>query len=148
MFYKNRDKLINGVTNAANASEAETFFYHNVCPKLQVHGLADNEKVAGVRYRRSFVSRFPNGMTPRDTAKGAPTGQLADAITVAGRILNTLRENWLNPSEWVDRVPEVVAGYPDRIVAKPGHENDLKKRTLTKLYNARPTWLDNAHKTV
>jgi len=23
---------------------------------------------------------------------------------------------------------------------------DLKKRTLTNLYNARPAWLDNAHK--
>ncbi|MCC7327152.1 MAG: adenine methyltransferase, partial [Burkholderiales bacterium] len=34
---------------------------------------------------------------------------------------------------------------PDRIVAKPGHEADLKKRTLTNLYNERPTWLVNAH---
>jgi type II restriction/modification system DNA methylase subunit YeeA len=25
-------------------------------------------------------------------------------------------------------------------------EAELKKRTLTNLYNARPTWLDNAHK--
>jgi hypothetical protein len=25
-------------------------------------------------------------------------------------------------------------------------EADLKKRTLTNLYNARPTWLDNAHR--
>lgn len=40
------------------------------------------------------------------------------------------------------------AGYPDRIVAKPGHEAELKKRTLTNLYNARPAWLDNAHKTL
>jgi hypothetical protein len=87
-------------------------------------------------------------MTPQDTAKGAPTGQLAEAIATAARNLNTLRENWLSPPEWVDRVPEVVPLYPDRIVAKPGHENDLKKRTLTKLYNARPTWLDNAHKTL
>jgi hypothetical protein len=28
----------------------------------------------------------------------------------------------------------------------PGHEADLKKRTLTNLYNARPAWLDLAHK--
>lgn len=25
---------------------------------------------------------------------------------------------------------------------------ELKKRTLTNLYNARPTWLDNAHRTL
>jgi hypothetical protein len=43
-------------------------------------------------------------------------------------------------------VAEVVPGYPDRIIPKAGHESDLKKRTLTNLYNARPTWLDNAHK--
>ena len=36
--------------------------------------------------------------------------------------------------------------YPDRTLAKPGHEKDLAERTLTKLYNQRPTWLDAAHK--
>ena len=36
--------------------------------------------------------------------------------------------------------------YPDRTLAKPGHEKDLAERTLTKLYNQRPAWLDAAHK--
>ena len=67
------------------------------------------------------------------------------AIAQAAHRLNDLRENWLNPAEWVERVPEVVPGYPDRIIPKPGHEKDLKARTLTNLYNQRPTWLDNAH---
>ncbi|MCC7312517.1 MAG: class I SAM-dependent DNA methyltransferase [Sulfuritalea sp.] len=96
---------------------------------------------------------FPAGLTPRDTAPvaGQPTppclaGEVTAAnIAAAARRLNELRENWLNPPEWVERVPEVVPGYPDRIVAKPGHEAELKKRTLTNLYNARPAWLDNAH---
>jgi type II restriction/modification system DNA methylase subunit YeeA len=70
------------------------------------------------------------------------------AIAEAASRLNELRENWLNPPEWVERVAEVVPGYPDRIISKPGHEADLKKRTLTNLYNQRPTWLDNAHKTL
>ena len=39
----------------------------------------------------------------------------------------------------------MVPGYPDRIVTKPGHEKDLKARTLTNLYNQRPPWLDHAH---
>ena len=69
-------------------------------------------------------------------------------IAEAASRLNELRENWLNPPEWVERVPEVVQGYPDRILPKPGHEADLKKRTLTNLYNQRPSWLDNAHKTL
>jgi hypothetical protein len=91
---------------------------------------------------------FPAGMTPADTAAGAPTGPQADAIAAAARRLNELRENWLNPAEWVDRIPEVVPGYPDRVIPKPGHEAELKKRTLTNLYNQRPAWLDGAHKTL
>jgi hypothetical protein len=35
--------------------------------------------------------------------------------------------------------------YPDRIVAKPGFEKELAKRTLTHLYNQRPAWLASAH---
>lgn len=57
LFYGNKDTFINGVTNAAGASEAETFFFYNVCPKLQVHGLTVNEKVAGARYRRYAITR-------------------------------------------------------------------------------------------
>lgn len=79
----------------------------------------------------------------------------AEAIAAAARRLNELREAWLNPPEWVDwvRTPEEEqAGFPKRPVAKPGHEADLKKRTLTNLYNAKlagkAAWLDNAHKTL
>jgi hypothetical protein len=49
-------------------------------------------------------------------------------------------------------VPEVtplgmtISPYPERILPKPGHEKDLAERTLTKLYNQRPAWLDAAHK--
>ena len=58
IFQRNQDYLLTGVTNASSADAVESFFYHNVCPKLQVHGLADNEKVVGVRYRRSFVTKL------------------------------------------------------------------------------------------
>jgi type II restriction/modification system DNA methylase subunit YeeA len=96
---------------------------------------------------------FPAGMTPRDTAPqpGQATPPcmapeiVAANIAAAARRLNELRENWLNPPEWTERIPEIVPGYPDRLVAKAGHEADLKKRTLTNLYNARPAWLTNAH---
>ena len=114
---------------------------------------------------------FPDGLTPTNTvlsvrpelvegrADAQPvhvstsstrTGE-GDAIAAAAQSLNTLRNNWLNPGEWVEwvRTPEEEnAGYPARPVAKPGHEDDLKKRTLTNLYNVRPAWLDNAHKTL
>ncbi|HQU79077.1 MAG TPA: N-6 DNA methylase [Azonexus sp.] len=91
---------------------------------------------------------FPAGLTPRDTAAGAPSGPVADKIASAARRLNELRENWLNPVEWVAWVitpKEEKAGFPPRPVASPGHEAELKKRTLTNLYNARPAWLNLAH---
>ena len=88
---------------------------------------------------------FPAGLTPRDT----PTGPQAEAIAAAAKQLNAQREAWLNPSEWVDwvRTPEEEqAAFPLRPVAKPGHEAELKKRTLTNLYNAHPAWLAHAHR--
>jgi type II restriction/modification system DNA methylase subunit YeeA len=97
------------------------------------------------RYSATFCFQtfpFPAGFTPRDTAQD-------EAIAAAAINLNALRENWLNPPKWVDWVitpEEEEAGFPARPVAKPGHEADLKKRTLTNLYNAHPTWLDMAHK--
>ena len=75
----------------------------------------------------------------------------AIAIATAAKHLNDLRENWLNPREWTERVPEVIplgmdkSPYPDRILPKHGHEKDLAERTLTKLYNQRPAWLIAAH---
>jgi len=91
---------------------------------------------------------FPAHLTPRDTAAGAPAGPLAERIAQAARRLNTLRDNWLNPAEWVEWVitpEEEQAGFPKRPVARPGHAAELKKRTLTNLYNARPVWLALAH---
>lgn len=52
----------------------------------------------------------------------------------------------LNPPDLVHRVPEVVPGFPDRILPNDDRAAAiLKKRTLTNLYNERPTWLRNAH---
>ncbi|WP_047514286.1 type IIL restriction-modification enzyme MmeI [Methylophilus sp. Q8] len=70
-------------------------------------------------------------------------------IASAAQRLNELRDNWLNPNEWVDWVitpEEEKADFPKRAVAKAGFDAELKKRTLTNLYNQRPAWLDNAHK--
>jgi hypothetical protein len=40
----------------------------------------------------------------------------------------------------------VVPGYPDRLLPVDDEAAaELKKRTLTSLYNQRPTWLANAH---
>lgn len=120
--------------------------FHELWALRMGTSLEDRPRYTSKTTFRTFP--FPTGMTPADTAAGAPTGPQADAIAAAARRLNELRENWLNPAEWVDRIPEVVPGYPDRIIPKPGHEAELKKRTLTNLYNLRPAWLDSAHKTL
>ena len=54
-----------------------------------------------------------------------PTEEQREAIGAAAAALNSLREGWLNP-------PGISAA-------------ELRKRTLTNLYNKPPTWLGNAH---
>lgn len=90
---------------------------------------------------------FPEGLTPNIPAADYADDPRAVAIAEAAKRLNELRENWLNPEDLVERVPEVVPGYPDRVVPKDEKAAAiLKKRTLTNLYNERPAWLDHAHK--
>jgi hypothetical protein len=112
---------------------------------------------------------FPTGLTPADTANNQESKLMsfdspipapithpdtlahANAIAEAAFKLNQHRENWLNPTEWVEWVitpEEEKAGFPKRPKAKAGCEALLKKRTLTNLYNERPAWLNNAHQTL
>ncbi|MDQ2832620.1 MAG: class I SAM-dependent DNA methyltransferase, partial [Acidobacteriota bacterium] len=67
---------------------------------------------------------FPFPWPPNHEPKDSPP---VEAIAAAARDLVQLRDAWLNPPD----TPEA----------------DLKKRTLTNLYNQRPTWLDDAHRT-
>jgi hypothetical protein len=69
----------------------------------------------------TFPLPWPPGCEPADNPR-------VIAIGDAAKKLDALRTNWLNP-----------AG---------ASEADLKKRTLTNLYNAKPTWLKNAHATL
>jgi type II restriction/modification system DNA methylase subunit YeeA len=90
---------------------------------------------------------FPEGLTPNIPAAAHAEDPRAVAIADAAAELNRLREAWLNPPDLVVREPEVVPGYPDRILPKDeAAAKELKKRTLTNLYNQRPAWLDMAHK--
>jgi len=65
---------------------------------------------------------FPFPWPPGQERKDFP---LVKAISMAARELVAKRDAWLNP--------------PDAT------EAELKKRTLTNLYNARPAWLEDAH---
>ncbi|WP_312517358.1 DUF4062 domain-containing protein [Massilia sp.] len=97
LFYANKETLISGVTNAMNANEAEMFYYTTICPKLQVHGLAINEKVAGVRYRRFAITALGNSflaymernilLKSKDLTKSSvistPNGTVSDSTQAA-----------------------------------------------------------------
>jgi type II restriction/modification system DNA methylase subunit YeeA len=90
---------------------------------------------------------FPEGLTPNIPAGSYAADPRAAKIAIAAQTLIALRDNWLNPPELVKRVPEVVSGFPDRVL--PIDEQaatELKKRTLTNLYNQKPRWIVTAHK--
>ena len=71
------------------------------------------------RPRYTATTTFETFAFPR------PSGDQREAIAVAARRLVELRDGWLNP---------------------PGLSDDaLAMRTLTNLYNERPTWLTNSH---
>jgi type II restriction/modification system DNA methylase subunit YeeA len=90
---------------------------------------------------------FPEGLTPNIPASAYAEDPRAIAIAKAAKRLDELRNAWLNPPDLIDIVPEVVAGYPDRILPKTEEAAAiLKKRTLTNLYNQRPQWLTDAHR--
>ena len=90
---------------------------------------------------------FPEGLTPNISAARYAKNPRAQAIASAGKRLEELRLAWVNPPDLVKTVSEVVPGFPSRAIPKgEKSEVELKKRTLTNLYNERPTWLDNVHR--
>ena len=81
--------------------------------------LEDRPRYTPTTTFETFPFPWPPGQEPQDDPR-------VQAIAEAARELVSLRDNWLNP---------------------PGaSEAELKKRTLTKLYNQRPAWLDLAHR--
>lgn len=101
------------------------------------------------RYNKTYTFEtfpFPAGLTPDIPADNYADDPRAQAIAEAARELNEKREAWLNPPDLVRREPEVVAGYPERILpVDDAAVKELKKRTLTNLYNKRPAWLAGLH---
>jgi len=101
---------------------------------------------------------------PRNDTGG---DERVQAIAEASKELDELRSNWLNPPEWVREEVLEFPGSADgpwaRYVCDPDARGigtvryprlvprdaecaaNLKARTLTSLYNQRPTWLALAH---
>jgi type II restriction/modification system DNA methylase subunit YeeA len=149
-------------------ARADDFFFGVVQSRIHevwayAQGTQVRERESGFRYRPTVC--FETLPFPR------PTPAQEATIAAAAQELNELRERWLNPPEWTEtrtlEFPGSVTGPwsryvdPQTVDAKTGtgtvryprlepRDADcaakLKKRTLTNLYNERPTWLDNAHK--
>ena len=107
------------------------------------HGVGNDPTYNAASCFESFP--FPEGLTPNTPSGSYASDPRAIAISNAAVALVDARNRWLNPPEWVDRVPEVVPGFPERVVAKAGHGAELRRRTLTNLYNTRPAWLVGLH---
>jgi hypothetical protein len=82
--------------------------------------------VAGNRQVAAAAARLQPDLTAACFHRGSKTSYPSPAIAAAARELVQKRDAWLNP-----------AG---------ASEAELKKRTLTNLYNRRPTWLDLVHR--
>lgn len=87
------------------------------------HGVGNDPTYNSESCFETFPFPYPPGTEP--TEADSP---IVRAIADAARELVRLRDAWLNPPN--------------------ASEDDLKSRTLTKLYNARPEWLAYAHRTL
>jgi hypothetical protein len=131
---------------------------HEVWARAQ--GTQVRERESGFRYTpTTCFETFP---FPQ------PSDEQSAAIAAAAAELDRLRNNWLNPAEWVrEEVPEFPGSASGpwaryvhnadgrgigtvrflRLTAKDDEcARKLAKRTLTNLYNERPTWLEVAHR--
>lgn len=137
---------------------------HELWALRQGTQLEDRPRYTPTTCFETFPLPFPPGSEPDESHPHRP---LHDAIAAAAEALNTQRERWLNPPEWIEEVAaEVDAEDTFDDVAKVSGEHarqlirqsaidaraakhpKLKRRTLTNLYNERPTWLQLAHETL
>jgi len=120
------------------------------------------ERESGLNYNaQSSFETFPFPWLPgKEPGIGQPGRDIYDRIAEAAKSLNEQRERWLNPPEWIEPIAAAVdaedsfAEVPadarplirqSAIMARAAKDPNLKKRTLTNLYNQRPTWLKLAH---
>ncbi|NIA21574.1 MAG: class I SAM-dependent DNA methyltransferase, partial [Anaerolineaceae bacterium] len=116
------------------------------------------EVESGFRYTPTTC--FETFALPWPPGEEALERPLCRRIAEAARALNEQRERWLNPPEWIDEVagavdaedtfddvPEAVRPLvrESAIMARAAKHPELRRRTLTNLYNDRPTWLRLAH---
>lgn len=89
---------------------------------------------------------FPWPLNTPESELTAPQRRHAAAIGAAAENLHRLRASWLNPPDLVKRGKPLTPVFPPPLLpVNEAAAKELKKRTLTNLYNARPQWLSDAH---
>ncbi len=124
------------------------------------------------KFRAAHYHNDQSSVLREETPPTSPA-EHREAIAAAAKELNALRERWLNPPEWTQThtltFPGSAAGpwaryidpqtvdpqtgigtvlYPRLEPRDAQCAANLKKRTLTNLYNERPAWLALAHQTL
>ena len=118
--------------------------FHNAWSLRLGTSLEDRPRYTPTTTFESFP--FPEGLSPDVPATKFAANPRSVVIGEAARRLVELRDRWLNPPEWVEWSEEPVPDYPQRPVPlDKAASAQLKRRTLTNLYNARPQWLTDAH---
>lgn len=59
-FYAARDKLVTGVSNTYSMSKYDNFLFFKLCPKLSIHGLTEDQKVTGAKWRTIKTTKKGN----------------------------------------------------------------------------------------
>ena len=158
-------------TNAVEASALSSGFQPQRCPDHQLVAIARADDYAfgvlhsqahelwALRMGTSLEDRprytpsstfetfpFPWPLNTPDEALTAQQRECREAISAAARALGEARRRWLNPPEWVREEPDVLPSLPPRLLpVDEDAESELRKRTLTTLYNVRPAWLSHRH---
>jgi hypothetical protein len=108
------------------------------------HGVGNDPQYTPTEGFQTFP--FPDGLTLDHPAAANDDDERARQVASAARELNEMRDRWLFPGDLVQRVPEVVPGFPDRIVLiAPERAAEFRLRTLAVLYGQMPTWLVGLH---
>jgi len=102
---------------------------HEIWALKQGTSLEDRPRYTPTTSFETFPFPWTPGKEPKKDAR-------VKAIVQAAKELVEQRDRWLNP-------PEVTV--TSQVTVTSGGASD-KKRTLTNLYNQRPTWLELAHK--
>lgn len=110
---------------------------HSRLHELWARATGSQLREAGSGFRYTPTSTFETFPFPWAPGKEPKDDSRVKAIAQAAKELVEQRDRWLNPKVTVISEVTVTSG---------ASEAEKKKRTLTNLYNARPTWLDLAHK--